>query len=127
MNNFQNFDDRKMFKWSCKKYHGTIEMSELADKNMFPQYFIDLKNVDSEDESKATLIVSLLQKDGIKNRLNTFGQYDYKAVKISVYKIINDQISNKSSHEKLDLNNQNHVKSIFESGKIFKFFLFFMF
>ena len=83
--------------------------------------------MDSEDESKATLIVSLLQKDGIKNRLNTFGQYDYKAVKISVYKIINDQISNKSSHEKLDLNNQNHVKSIFESGKIFKFFLFFMF
>ena len=122
VNNFDvnnNDEEHNSFKWSCIKFDGTIQTNEFDDKNLYPQYFISLKEQKFENEdNKITLFVSLLQKNGIQNRLNNYGQYNYKIVKISIYKVCIDYCTNKLYHEKFDLYDNNTVKLIFESGKI---------
>ena len=106
VNTDEIFGNLKSFKWSCQKYHGTIEPNFSNERNFNDQFFINLKKVDSDDEeNKVTLIISFIQKDGIENREKNRGQLSFSSVKIGVYKVpININYNSKiSASEKFDL------------------------
>ena len=74
---------RNTFKWNCKLEHGALKY----DGSTNPQYLVTVNDIDREDvDEKATLIVSMIQKDSVANREIMRGQVFDNPMRVLVYK-----------------------------------------
>ena len=71
------------FKWNCKLEHGVLKYDGIKN----PKYLVSVDNIDKEDEDeKGTLIVSMIQKDSVKNRDIMRGDCFYNPIRVVIYK-----------------------------------------
>jgi hypothetical protein len=86
----------KNLTWQTKSFDFEFVSCEFSD-DQNPQFYVELKDPDLEDEEdKATLIVSLMQKDSIENRERNYGEYNEakrlrNEIKFKLFKVINQQ------------------------------------
>jgi hypothetical protein len=101
MNAFYNdpsLNRRENFKWDVKSYHGEWQAGVNAgggsDGSTFwtnPQYLITLKDVDlSDNDNKATVIVSLMQKGSVERRIRNSGALKDESIQFRVYRVLNN-------------------------------------
>lgn len=131
LNAFYNDEklNRKEFNWKCKSYHGEFRPGEHLgggisfDRNGIfknPQYLIRVQDVDPEDnDNKATLIVSLMQKESIKRRAENYGEPNEEPVQFRIYKLLNEKYFYQESQGNFHFNEED-LKLAGDSG-IFSF------
>ena len=85
---FRHDGNSNTYKWSCKTHHGVL--SKRSSEN--PQYTISIRDVDpDDDDNKATMIISMIQKDSVVNREMMQGQIFDNPIRVSVYRIISNR------------------------------------